>query len=58
MTAVYVLLLILGAWSVVSGILLVIESHMIGRQREHVETRAWQEKVDAMRRLRDQEGDA
>ena len=58
MTALYVLLLIVGAWSVVLGAITVIDSHMIGRQREHVETRAWQEKVDAMRRLRDQEGDA
>jgi hypothetical protein len=58
MTALYVVFAILAAWSVLSGILLVIESHMAARQREHLETRAWKEKVDAMRRMTDQEGEA
>jgi hypothetical protein len=58
MTALYVLFAILAAWSVVSGILLVIESHMAARQREHLETRAWKEKVDAMRRMIDEDGEA
>jgi hypothetical protein len=58
MTALYVLLLILGAWSLFLGAMTVIESHMAARQREHLETRAWKEKVDAMRRMTDEEGEA
>jgi hypothetical protein len=54
----YVLFAVLGGWSVMLGIHTVIESWAIARHREHLETRAWTEKVDAMRRMHDEEGEA
>ncbi len=49
---------LLAVWSVGAGIHTVVESHMVSRHRTQLEVRDWQEKVQAMRRLQDEEGDA
>jgi len=45
-------------WAVLTGIIMVIDGRERRRQRELLEVRAWREKVEAMRRLNDLEGDA
>ena len=42
-------------WGVVIGI---ADSMLRRRYRQQLQTRAWREKVDAMRRLQDRDGDA
>jgi hypothetical protein len=45
-------------WVVLTGIIMFIDGRERRRQRELLEVRAWREKVEAMRRLNDLEGDA
>ena len=54
----FVVLLILAIWGIGAGILLALEAHYRRRYREQLEVRDWTEKVDAMRRIHDREGDA
>jgi diketogulonate reductase-like aldo/keto reductase len=53
-----VLFAILAIWSLAAGILTVIESWTVARQREHLEVADWQAKVEAMRRMQDEDGAA
>ena len=54
----FVIAAILGLWGF--GLTMVMIADWMVRRRYEVslETRAWEEKVDAMRRLQDREGDA
>ena len=45
-------------WAVLTGIIMFIDGRERRRHRELLEVRAWREKVEAMRRLNDLEGDA
>ena len=54
----FVVMLILIIWGAGAGILLGLEAHYRRRYREQLEVREWTEKVDAMRRMHDREGDA
>jgi hypothetical protein len=59
MTALLLVLVPLTAiWAVLTGIIMVLDSRQRRRHRELLEVRAWREKVEAMRRLNDLEGDA
>jgi hypothetical protein len=51
-------LFIIALWAILSLAVLAVDWREGRRHREHLQTRAWQEKVDAMRRLQDQEGEA
>ena len=53
----FVVMLILIIWGAGAGILLALEAHYRRRYREQLEVRDWTEKVDAMRRIHDREGD-
>jgi hypothetical protein len=57
-TLLLVLVPLATIWAVLTGIIMVIDGRERRRQRELLEVRAWREKVEAMRRLNDLEGDA
>ena len=54
----FVIILIVALWGMGVLALLATEAHYRRRYREQLEVREWTEKVDAMRRLQDREGDA
>ena len=45
-------------WLIVAGSIVYVDSQLRRQDRQRLQTREWQEKVDAMRRLQDIEGDA
>jgi hypothetical protein len=57
-TLLLVLVPLATIWAVLTGIIMFIDGRERRRQRELLEVRAWREKVEAMRRLNDLEGDA
>ena len=57
-TLLLILVPIATIWAVLTGTIMVIDSRERRRDRELLEVRAWQEKVDAMRRMHDEDGAA
>jgi hypothetical protein len=53
-----VILVILAGWGVVAGLVLVFDAYYRKQYREQLEVRDWKDKVQAMRRMHDREGDA
>jgi hypothetical protein len=49
---------IFGLWAFGLTMVLIADWMVARRYETSLETRAWEEKVDAMRRLQDREGDA
>ena len=54
----WVLIMSLFAWFIVAVAIGWMDASIRRRDRDNLELREWQEKVDAMRRLHDMEGDA
>ena len=54
----FVILLILAIWGIGAAAVLWVDAIYKRRYREMLEVRDWTEKVDAMRRMVDREGDA
>jgi hypothetical protein len=49
---------IVALWAALTLTMLVMDGNARRRDRELLEVRAWQEKVDAMRRMHDEDGAA
>ena len=59
MTALLLVLVpIVALWAALTLTMLVMDGNARRRDREHLEVRAWREKVDAMRRMHDEDGAA
>jgi hypothetical protein len=54
----FVIAAMFGLWGFGLSIVLMADWMVQRRYETALETRAWEEKVDAMRRLKDREGDA
>jgi hypothetical protein len=54
----FVIAAIFGLWAFGLTMVLMADWMVQRRYETSLETRAWEEKVDAMRRLKDREGDA
>lgn len=57
-TLLLVLVPIVAIWAVLTVTILVLDGLARRQHREHLEARDWREKVDAMRRMHDQDGAA
>ena len=56
--AAFVILFMLALWGVIAAIVLALDAANRRRYHAKLELRDWAEKVEAMKRLQDQEGDA
>ena len=54
----FALVFIVAFWALRGLVFLAVDARIRARHREMLEVRDWQEKVQAMRRMTDQEGDA
>ena len=57
-TAWNIVLGVLALWGLISAVILIADAMVSRRYKEQLDLRDWTEKVDAMRRIYDEEGKA